>query len=294
MPLKAILKAQLQACFEPQENHWNTPANTSQCDASQGWHLFGCIHSSVYVSEGKQNSHQLLLSHFSRVRLCATPQTAAHQAPPSLGFSRQEHWSGLPFPSPMQESEKWKWSRSVCPPGSSVHGIFQARVLEWGAIAFSEQPTEESLKITAASPTSMNLYEPLLRFTRGRSSFFWQTLEYLDNSVCVNTTLGLYSKLQKLKPGEDVNCFVCDRRQSQRGVMSPLGQEGCGQMTQAQDGDGGWFEYSMWLYSSVPSFLSSAWFGGNNGWVWCDEAGLLLVSHGALPWCGLHLDLRAH
>ena len=41
----------------------------------------------------------LLLSHFSRVRLCATPQTAAHQAPSSLGFSRQEHWSGLPFPS---------------------------------------------------------------------------------------------------------------------------------------------------------------------------------------------------
>ena len=55
----------------------------------------------------------LLLSRFSRVRLCATPETAAHQAPPSLGFSRQEHWSGLPFPSPMHESEKWKWSRSV-------------------------------------------------------------------------------------------------------------------------------------------------------------------------------------
>ena len=33
---------------------------------------------------------------------------AAHQAPPSLGLSRQEHWSGLPFPSPMRESEKWK------------------------------------------------------------------------------------------------------------------------------------------------------------------------------------------
>ena len=48
----------------------------------------------------------LLLSHFSRVRLCVTPQTAAHQAPLSLGFSRQEHWSGLPFPSPMHESEK--------------------------------------------------------------------------------------------------------------------------------------------------------------------------------------------
>ena len=48
----------------------------------------------------------LLLSHFSRVRLCATLETAAHQAPLSLGFSRQEHWSGLPFPSPMHESEK--------------------------------------------------------------------------------------------------------------------------------------------------------------------------------------------
>ena len=87
----------------------------------------------------------LLLNHFSCVRLCVTPQMAAHQAPLSLGFSRQEHWSGLPFPSPMHESEKWKWRPSVVPmdcscPGSSIHGIFQARVLEWGAIAFSDIP----------------------------------------------------------------------------------------------------------------------------------------------------------
>ena len=40
----------------------------------------------------------LLLNRFSRVQLCETPETAAHQAPPSLGFSKQEHWSGLPFP----------------------------------------------------------------------------------------------------------------------------------------------------------------------------------------------------
>ena len=38
---------------------------------------------------------------------------ATHQAPLSLGFSRQEHWSGLSFPSPVHESEKWKWSCSV-------------------------------------------------------------------------------------------------------------------------------------------------------------------------------------
>ena len=42
-----------------------------------------------------------MLSRFSRVRLCATPWTAAHQAPLSTGFSRQEYWSGLPFPSPI-------------------------------------------------------------------------------------------------------------------------------------------------------------------------------------------------
>ena len=48
----------------------------------------------------------LLPSRFSCVRLCETPQTAAYQAPLSLGFSRQEHWSGLPFPSLMHESEK--------------------------------------------------------------------------------------------------------------------------------------------------------------------------------------------
>ena len=35
----------------------------------------------------------------------ATPQTAAHQAPLSLGFSRQDHWSGLPFPSPVHEGK---------------------------------------------------------------------------------------------------------------------------------------------------------------------------------------------
>ena len=61
---------------------------------------------------------------------------------PSLGFSRQEHWSGLPFPSPVHESEKWKWSRSVVSDSWEPHGPqptrllrpwgFPARALEWG------------------------------------------------------------------------------------------------------------------------------------------------------------------
>ena len=55
---------------------------------------------------GGSQTPLLLLSHFSRVRLCATPESAAHQAPPPLEFSRQEHWSGVPFPSPVHEREK--------------------------------------------------------------------------------------------------------------------------------------------------------------------------------------------
>ena len=67
----------------------------------------------------------LLLCHFSSVRLCATPETAAHQAPPSLGFSRQENWSGLPFPSPMQP----KWSCSVVSDPQRPHGLQPTRLL---------------------------------------------------------------------------------------------------------------------------------------------------------------------
>ena len=80
----------------------------------------------------------LLLSRFSHVRICATPQMAAHHAPLSLGFSRQEPWSGLPFPSPVRESKSESEVAQLCPtlsdpmdcslPVSSAHGIFQARI----------------------------------------------------------------------------------------------------------------------------------------------------------------------
>ena len=71
----------------------------------------------------------LLPSRFSHVRLCATPWTAAYQASLFMGFSRQEHWSGLPFPSPMHESGKWKWSRSVVYDSQQPHGLQPTRLL---------------------------------------------------------------------------------------------------------------------------------------------------------------------
>ena len=112
-----------------------------------------------------------VFSHISRVWLSVTPWTIARQAPLSTGFSKQKYCGGLPFPSPgdlpnlgmkpgspalqadslLTESKvinTWWWlSRSVMsdscdptdcsPPGSSVHGSLQARILEWIAIPFS-------------------------------------------------------------------------------------------------------------------------------------------------------------
>ena len=54
---------------------------------------------------------------------------AAHQAPLSLGFSRQEYWTGLPFPSLMHENEKWKWSCSVVSNSLRPHGLQPTRLL---------------------------------------------------------------------------------------------------------------------------------------------------------------------
>ena len=107
----------------------------------------------------------------SHVWLFATPWTVVYQAPPSMGFSRQECWSGLPFPSPgdlpdpgiepgspalqtdalpseppgkpAASAKSLQQCRTLCdpidgsPPGSPVPGILQARTLEWVAISFS-------------------------------------------------------------------------------------------------------------------------------------------------------------
>ena len=111
----------------------------------------------------------------SRVQLLATPWTVVYQAPLSMGFSRQQSWSGLPFPSPgdlpnpgieptspalqtdalpsepprksslviAAAAKSLQSCPTLCdpidssPPGSSVHGILQARTLEWVAISSS-------------------------------------------------------------------------------------------------------------------------------------------------------------
>ena len=89
----------------------------------------------------------LLLSRLSSVQLCATSETAAYQAPPSLGFSGTHTGVGCHYLLQCMKVKNESEVTQSCPtlrdpmdcslPGSSIHGIFQARVLEWGAIAFS-------------------------------------------------------------------------------------------------------------------------------------------------------------
>ena len=57
------------------------------------------IYSYTYVCNYIHISTCQLPSRFSCVQLCATPWTAAYQAPPSMGFSGQQYWSGVPLPS---------------------------------------------------------------------------------------------------------------------------------------------------------------------------------------------------
>jgi len=88
-----------------------------------------------------------MLCYDKSLQSCPTlcdPINGSPPGSPSLGLSRQEHWSGLPFPSPCMKVKSESEVAQSCPtpsdpmdcslPGSSVHGIFQARVLEWGAI----------------------------------------------------------------------------------------------------------------------------------------------------------------
>ena len=77
----------------------------------------------------------------SRVRLLETPWTAAHQAPPSMGFSRQEYWGGVPLPSLLHSSGQHRSSKDGCPAGSKHSDGFpvivhhsEAQVLVFSAL----------------------------------------------------------------------------------------------------------------------------------------------------------------
>ena len=76
----------------------------------------------VVISFSNARKWKVKVKSLSRVRFVATPWTAAYQAPPSMGFSRQEYWSGVPLPSPKEDirhhkdhhfENQWQWRRST-------------------------------------------------------------------------------------------------------------------------------------------------------------------------------------
>ena len=114
--------------------------------------------SSLLLGRKTMTNLLLLLSRFSRVRLCATPQTAATRLPHPWDSPGKNTGVGCHF---LLQCMKVKSQTEVAQscltltlsdpmdcslPGSSVHGIFQARVLEWGAIAFSDDKPREHIK----------------------------------------------------------------------------------------------------------------------------------------------------
>ena len=101
----------------------------------------------------------------SRVRLFVTPWTAAYQAPPSMGFSRQEYWSGVPLPEQGARLEKEKLDPSCflasCP-GPGVNLCLASAQMHYSIPRF--YPSVASLEITVKSsyfpykPTGLSLH----------------------------------------------------------------------------------------------------------------------------------------
>ena len=97
--------------------------NNIPLHGSTTFHLSICLWMDIWVVSAAAATAKSLQS-------CPTlcdPIEGSPPGSPSLGFSRQEHWSGLPFPSPMQESEKW--SCSVASDSSRPHGLQPTRLL---------------------------------------------------------------------------------------------------------------------------------------------------------------------
>ena len=81
----------------------------------------------VVISFSNAGKWKVKVKLLSRVRLLATPWTAAYQTPPSMGFSRQDYWSGVPSPSPTQGANHWQTEYS---------GHYERKIQHSGKISF--------------------------------------------------------------------------------------------------------------------------------------------------------------
>ena len=144
---------------------------------------------------------------------------AAYQVPPSLGFSKQEQWSGLPFPSPMHKSEKWKWSRSVMSDSSRPHGLQSTRLLHpWDSPSKSTgvgchcllhiglYKTPKQCMYQAQDKSKLNISISFyLCFSSNFSFPLWGVLSYSANNYRWQTIVLVMSWTAKEYVGRDMN-----------------------------------------------------------------------------------------
>ena len=107
--MKAELKRNKRQADRDQATSEPNKGNEKECQAHTGWyhsflHLkleYRCFRRLlVSAIQQSESATHVCVQSLSHVWLCATPQTVAHQVPLSVGFSRQEYWSGLSSPTP--------------------------------------------------------------------------------------------------------------------------------------------------------------------------------------------------
>ena len=154
--------------------------------------LPGVLHASVHP----RDLHGLLSRLFCCCQVASVVSDSVwpqrRQAPPSLGFCRQEHWSGLPFPSPMRESEKW--SRSVvsdsATPWSAAHqappSMGFSRQERWSGAPLPSPLT--TLVVYKTAPSQQNIFDYLVQIKPYQ-------LILLHVHTCTHTPLGPFPVL---------------------------------------------------------------------------------------------------
>ena len=143
----------------------------------------------------------LLLSRFRRVRLCATPETAAQQAPPSWDSPGKNTGVGCHFllqcMNVKSESEVAQSCQTLSdpmdcsPPDFSLHGISQARVLEWGAIAFSKT-VSMSVCVCVYIYTHTHIY----------TYIYIHIYTYTHTHTHTHIYIYIYRQIDQIRPGE--------------------------------------------------------------------------------------------
>ena len=169
------------------------------------WHDQNCALGKPKREEGEGNYFKIkcntLAAAAKLLQSCPTlcdPIDGSPPGSPVPGFSRQEHWSGLPFPSPMHESEKWKWSRSV------MSDTLAKRA--YNKSAGSQPRNTRYCLCVSAGPTPEWGFE-LRDVMNGKNGIYWKGLAGTQNGF-LTPLIYLALAIKKTKKRVSITCFA--------------------------------------------------------------------------------------